>query len=277
MAPSGQKLWKCEKEYYEFCREERNIAAILYHALLLPGNLEKFLGLIGWEHSRYCENASIYFEYSYLRDFWNKIECNDEKKCRILNTLNPPNKSDLFEMNAPNFNQYFGGNPPGKEPSKKIVFPGTWVLGRMHDSIKGNFFLNVYKFRSAFNITPDIVIQMNNQTAVCVEAKFESKESKYPTNKGDIDQFKKRLGYVKTYKQTEIQKYLFEEVLGIKNTTFVLLAQTERKSETHQPLTWHCVFCNMDVGRSPKFVRDWINHLRKPNNKKVGRSASHRS
>ena len=39
MAPSVQEFFKFEDDYYKICREERNIAAMLYHALLLPDNL----------------------------------------------------------------------------------------------------------------------------------------------------------------------------------------------------------------------------------------------
>ena len=61
-----------EKDYYKFCREERNITAILYHALLRQANLKEFLSLINCKNIGSFEDASIYFEYAYLRDWWKR-------------------------------------------------------------------------------------------------------------------------------------------------------------------------------------------------------------
>lgn len=128
-------------------------------------------------------------------------------------------------------------------------------------------FLDVCIFKWAFNIKPDIVIHIDTQTAVCVEAKFESKESKYPTSKSDKEEFKKRLGSVEyyRYRQTEIQKYMFEKVLGMENTKFVFLTKEERrKTETTEGynLTWDKVFGAMNLDSAPKFIRCWIEHIK---------------
>ena len=135
----------------------------------------------------------------------------------------------------------------------------------MHEHIKDDFFLDVYKFRCAFNVQPDIVIHINKQAAVCVEAKFESKESKYPTSKSDKEQFKKRLGYVRYYRQTEIQKYMFENVLGMENTEFVLLAKKKppetKTPEGYKPLTWAQVFDEMKLNSDLEFVKCWVDRV----------------
>ena len=255
MPMNVRECLKYEEDYYPICREERNIAAILYHALLLPGNLTKFLGLI--EHSDSCEEASIYFEYAYLRDLWNKQADNDRKKKLILKALNPQNTCDLYKMETPCFNKYFGASNPSKNT---IQSPSRWSIKCMDENINGDFFLDVCKFKWAFNIKPDIVIHTGKTTAVCVEAKFESRESSYSFGE-DI----KRLGRVepKRYKQTDIQKHLFEELLGMK-AQIVLLQKSSPTDppETSIPLTWDKVFGEMDMDSAPKFIKCWVECIR---------------
>ena len=70
MSINVREFLEWEGDYYPICREERNIVSIFYHALLLPGNLTKFLNLICIKRPESCEEVSIYFDYAYLRDVW---------------------------------------------------------------------------------------------------------------------------------------------------------------------------------------------------------------
>ena len=259
MAPSVQEFFKFEDDYYKICREERNIAAMLYHVLLLPDNLEKFLEKFDCKHIDGCEEAPIYLEFAYLRDRWHRIDDNGCKKHLILEFLNPPNKRGLYKMDEKSFNQYFGG----PKNSKAIAFPGRWSIPSMNECIRGDFFLDVCKFKWAFNIKPDIVIHTGKETAVCVEAKFDSSESKYPSS-NQKKEFERRLGRNESYRQTEIQKYMFEKLLGMK-TLFVLLQKDPPKSppERDDPLTritWAEVFGKMNLDSTPKFIKYWVEH-----------------
>ena len=277
MPMNVREFLKYEEDYYPICREERNIAAILYHALLLPGNLTKFLGLI--EHSDSCEEASIYFEYAYLRDLWKEtfptkgvnqqdLKGNNEKARKlILNALNLSEKRpDLLEMEVCDFNNYFGATP--RPPSEDhIQMPATWSIKSMDKGIVGCSFLDICKFKWAFNIRPDIVIHTGKTTAVCVEAKFVSGESSYPSN-SDKEEFQGRLkhGGVEQgikYKQTDIQKHLFEELLGMK-AQIVLLQKSSPTDppETSIPLTWDKVFGEMDMDSAPEFIKCWVKGIR---------------
>ena len=265
MAPSVQELLKCKEEYYKFCREERNIAAIFYHTLLLPGNLREFLKLIDeCEHLDSCENASIYFEYAYLRDLWKKKFPNDstnleekvnqnnrKAKKLILRFLNLPNGEDLFEKSVCDFNSYFGAMPTSK---KYIQMPSRWSAKHYKKNINDDcLFEQVCMLKWAFNAKPDIVIDFDGDAAVCVEAKWESGVPSYSV--------KSQSGKSVTPKQTDIQKYMFDRVLGRK-TKFVLLKKTRgSESKTHEVLTWSEVFCNMDISKCPEFVKDWVNHI----------------
>ena len=261
MAPSVQELLICKEEYYKFCREERNIAAIFYHTLLLPSNLRKFLELIDeCEHLDSCENASIYFEYAYLRDLWKKkfpnystnleeekVKQNNRKaKKLILRFLNLPNGKDLLEKSVSDFNSYFGAMPTSKN---YIQMPSRWSAKHYKKNINDDcLFKQVCMLKWAFNAKPDIVIDFDGDAAVCVEAKWESKVASY----SEESQSGKKL----TRKQTDIQKYMFDRVLGRK-TKFVLLEKKPQKDppETHEVHTWSKVFSKMDISECPKFVR----------------------
>lgn len=43
---------------------------MLYHALLLNGNLSRFLSGIGYKTDKTIKSAEIYVEFSFLRDLW---------------------------------------------------------------------------------------------------------------------------------------------------------------------------------------------------------------
>ncbi len=53
-----------ERPYYEINREERNLAAIFFHVLLLADNLERFLRRTGSTQPLHPEQAGAYFEYA---------------------------------------------------------------------------------------------------------------------------------------------------------------------------------------------------------------------
>lgn len=74
------------RPYFTFNREERNLAAIFYHVLLINNNLEKFLTKLKVEYPIIPEEMGIYFDYAYLRDLWFEYRhnSNDFKKKLIL-------------------------------------------------------------------------------------------------------------------------------------------------------------------------------------------------
>ena len=254
------------KGYYEINREERNLAAIFYHVLLLNDNLTKFLGTISCKFSIKPEEVGIYFEYSYLRDLWFNIknekrvieEDNRVKREIIHRFLRPSNIDELKLMSTHEFNGYFGAVPIVSD--EYIQSPGNWSIGKYQRNIKDNIeFLKVCKFKWAFNAKPDIVIHTSHDSAICIECKFESDEAQYPTNPSEIKEFKDR--GLKRVTQTSLQKYMMEDLLGIR-TQFVFLVQKEAaESETHTKLTWKQAFSNLSRDGCPFFIREWIERL----------------
>lgn len=244
--------------YSAINREERNLAAILYHVLLLKDNLSHFLALIQCPFEVAESEMGIYLEYAYLRDLWFQIEDNETKRGLILELLKPVNVLELRQMDVSGFNRYFGAVP--KPSSKHIQSPGLWSVPRYNGTIADDDeFLKVCMFKWAFNAKPDIVIHTSRDEAVCIEAKLESSESQYPQAARDKRIFRSRsLKYVK---QTRLQKYLMEDLLGIE-TRFVLLVQKVGEGQTpgtHEPLLWADVFADLDVKDVPEFMQEMIN------------------
>jgi len=244
-----------DSSYSAINREERNLAAILYHVLLLKDNLTRFLSLVGCPYEMLEAEMGIFLEYAYLRDLWSQMKDNDTRRGLILALLKPTRMLELVGMSVSEFNNYFGAVP--RPSSKYVQSPGRWSVPRFAGTIEDdNEFLRVCMFKWAFNAKPDIVIHTSRDEAVCVEAKLESVESHYPRAARDKEIFRSRgLEYVR---QTGLQKYLMEDLLGIR-TQFVFLVQKKSQtSETHQVLRWEDVFKSLDVRGLPGFMQQMI-------------------
>ncbi len=246
-----------DESYFQFNREERNIAALLYHLLFVGANLKRFYDLIGCECPVNSADSEVYFEYAYLRDVWNAKVKDDSDLARrlILEFLDPPNRTKLETCSMFEFNVFFGAVP--KASKTAIQSPGNWSISLFKNTIPNNdFFLKVCKFKWAFNIKPDLVVIPSKENAVCIEAKFASGEGSYPSNAKEKTVFDLR--GLPRIGQTEVQRYLFEDLLGYE-TTFVFLVQNAKaKSKTHTTLTWAEVFRELDTTSSPPFVRKWL-------------------
>lgn len=249
--------------YFKINREERNLAAIFYHVLLLDNNLKRFIDLVGCKYDIVENEMGIYFEYAFIRDLWNNIDQgnninqgNDLKREFILDFLNPSNKEQLKKMSVFEFNKYFGVARASKE---FIVSPGKWSIKFYNKNIvDNNEFLKTCKFKWCFNAKPDIVINTSHGTAICIEGKFESREGKYPSNDFEKDVFNKRC--LESIGQLEIQKKIMEEILDIK-TDYIFLVQKKSSTGTHKTWTWKEVFVNLDTSNCPYFIKEWLKRL----------------
>ena len=241
--------------YSAINREERNLTAILYHVLLLKDNLGRFLALIQCPFEVLESEMGIFLEYAYLRDLWFQIEDNDTKRGLILELLKPTNKDDLQRMSVWEFNRHFGAVP--RPSSIYIQSPGLWSVPRFDRTIEdNNEFLKVCMFKWAFNAKPDIVIHASRDEAVCIEAKLESVESHYPQAARDKEIFRsRRLEYVR---QTSLQKYLMDDLLGIRAQFVFLVQKPGQASGTHQVLLWEDAFKSLDVSGLARFMHEII-------------------
>ncbi|MBW6533749.1 MAG: hypothetical protein K0B11_01955 [Mariniphaga sp.] len=259
-------ILKFNAPYYSINREERNLAAIFYHALLIKDNLKIFIKELGIEYPLVEDEMGIYFEYSFLRDLWFSIDKSNNliKRDIILNLLKPENTIYLQNCSIEKFNTYFGAVPTASRDY--IQSPGNWSIDRYNSHISDkNEFLKICKFKWCFNAKPDIVIHTSNNHAICIEGKYESGEGEYPSKKSEKMIFKNRgLTFVK---QTEIQGKIMD-LLGIKSS-FVFLVQKNMVSTSHKTLYWEEAFNFLDLNESPRFIQNWIKSIKRPYVNKV--------
>lgn len=244
-----RKIAQLAPNYFEINREERNYAAILFAALCKPGNAERFLRHCGFE-GKLAPDFGIYFEYAYLRDVWSKIEGEGVKKEIIRQHLRINGIDEILNLPVMEINRKFG---VAGQPSEDFVqYPGKWAIVKYNKNFQDNEdFLKVCRFKWSFNIKPDIVIHLDKDRAICIEAKYESGEGSYPASDIEKTIFKERgIPYVG---QMELQKYMMEELLGVK-TDFTFLVFKKEKSETHKVVSWAEAFGSLDMGDMPPFA-----------------------
>jgi hypothetical protein len=241
--------------YESFNREERNLAAIFFHALNLPGNLNAFLAATGCAPVAAGFSPAIFFEYAYLRDLWFGLSDNDAKCAVIENGLGLGCVPKPSSMPVGDVNRLFGAVP---KPSEKFVQnPGNWSVAQFSASIADDDdFLATCIFKWCFNAKPDLVLQTAAERVVCIEAKLESGEGRYPTASAEKEIFRRR--GLPSVGQTEVQRHMFERILGYQ-TEFILLARKRpRLEESHRFLSWGDAFDAMECGELPEFMKRTI-------------------
>ncbi|NLJ82926.1 MAG: hypothetical protein GX330_07355 [Bacteroidales bacterium] len=257
-----RKLLNYNDGYYMINREERNLAAIFYHILLTGNNLTQFINTIGSDFLITDNELGIYLEYAYIRDLWNNIkQGNDFKRKLILDLLQPSNRQELENLTIFDFNDYFGAKRALS--SKNIVSPSNWSIANYDKNIPDNDdFLKVCKFKWCFNAKPDIVIHTSHNTAICIEAKFESIEGIYPSKSIEKTIFNRRK--ISNIGQLSIQKHLMEEILGVK-TEYIFLIQKKSSSHIyngkHKIVLWKEAFANLEISDCPNFIKECIKRL----------------
>jgi hypothetical protein len=228
-------LLPVSKDYSRFNREERNYAAILYHLLLKPGGLAKFLEILG--HSSVDPAAAkLYFEYAHARDLWCEFgvvnKCIDSRNRgyhkAIVSLLQPPDRLELPPVTeVKRFNHFFHGPPPfqrtaplevTRASARQIQMPGRWshTMFNEWERLGGRDFAErACRLKWAFNVKPDLVIQTSPDSAICVEIKVVSKEGNYSMGIA---------GSRFPMTQTEMQEYVLKTLLGYE-TQFVFLSR----------------------------------------------------
>jgi hypothetical protein len=184
----------------------------------------------------------------------------DEEKKRelVLRFLPIGEPEHLRNVSIEAFNRFFGA---GWRPSPDYIqSPGTWSMGRFDETIASNEdFLATCRFKWAFNAKPDIVIQTGQSSCVCIEAKLESDEGRYPTSAKEKAIFKRR-GLSRVL-QTELQRYMLTELLGMEaEFLFLALKRPSEKSE-HRLVTWSEAFAAMDLDLIPAYMQSTISAM----------------
>ena len=250
-----RKLLGWATPYESFNREERNLAAIFFHVLNLPGNLDAFLAATGCAPVESGFSPAVFFEYAYLRDLWSGLGDNDAKRAVIESGLQLGSALELSSMTVGELNRLFGAVP---KPSEKYVqSPGNWSVARFSPAIADDDdFRATCLFKWCFNAKPDLVLQTGTERVVCIEAKLESGEGRYPSASLEKEVFRHR--GLASVGQTEVQRHMFEWLLGYE-TEFILLANRRTPAETpHRFVSWRQAFDAVECTGIPEFMRRTI-------------------
>jgi len=237
--------------YSSILQDRCNYAAMLYAALSHSQNAGRFLSFCDVPVTKDAD-VRYYFEYAFLRDLWNTELDNEKLRSALRSFLKV---GEIETIVAKPIHELNGLFIESKSPSEKWVqSPGRWSVTKI-DTVfpKNGDLLAACKFKWAFNIKPDIVFEIDRDRAICIEIKYESGEGQYPTNPKEKEIFRRRgIPYVG---QTEVQKYMMEELLGMK-TEFRFLVSKKATSSTHKVIDWKETLAALDLSGLPAFQQE---------------------
>jgi len=264
--------------YGDIVREERFFCAVLFHLLLSNRDfLKLFIRQCTEPPFSFSENDTprVFVEYAMARDLWEQIERDknaDRIKAKFLlrwvkgldgSLPEEPSKDDIARFNekigstrAPKEDFHDHAATSSKQSRSFIHTPGRWSITKISESVFPNdpeAIEEACKLKWAFNVKPDVVIELNQDSIICIEAKLGSRESKYPPAKADIVALGKHFKG-KRWTQTDIQQFLMEKILnfkceGIHQVLLVMDQPSEDKKKTNlKYLTWKDVFDLMNEG-----------------------------
>jgi hypothetical protein len=261
------------RRYYQFVREERLFCAALAHLLMQKGpNLTTFLQLVNAKSAANSQlpltgldEAEIYVEFAFLRDYWNSMGPNNDAKRRlIVDLLSRVHRlrhyqDDSFPAAIADFNGFFVG-PAGKRISNDIVNPGRWSVTTLAEQFRSDpqEFRDFCRFKWSFNIKPDVVVLLPGSKPLCVEAKFESKEGRYPTRSRECAAFDAAFGEEQgRVGQIELQQFMFGTLLDAPCQS-VFVGRSASSEADSIFLSWEEVFSQLDLTSSIGYVRKLI-------------------
>ncbi|NIM95042.1 MAG: hypothetical protein GTO18_15190 [Anaerolineales bacterium] len=192
-----------------------------------------------------------------MRDFWRRITAEEHKKEILRELLLIKRIDEIVKLPLDEINRKFG---VARKPSSRFLqYPGKWSIRKFNENFDDDDdFLKICRFKWSFNIKPDIVIHLDKNTAICIEAKHLSGEGFYPSSGLEKSIFRKRgLEYVD---QTELQRYMMEEILGFKSE-FMFLVSEKVESKTHITVTWQEAFMSMDMSWMHNFVKEMAQRI----------------
>ena len=243
-----RRLSNTEQPYLEINREERNVVALLYAALLQGDNVVRLLHTLNRDLPIHQDDLAIYVEYAFVRDLWSAVgKDNNLKREAITLLLDTADVHGLANATPTEWNEHFG-----VRSTKEIESPANWVVSRFGQTVTDHAdFLATCRFKWAFRVKPDLVIHTTRDHALVIEAKVESGEGSYPTNPTETAIFRQR--GLSRVSQTELQEYMMRELLGI-DARHVFLTLRGKK----QQLSWRAAFGALDLSGMPSWSRRWI-------------------
>lgn len=239
LIPNFRSLLPLKSDYVDFNREERHFSAILFHLLLQPGGVEKFIALVRAPTPPPGAELQVFFEYTQLRDRFSEIarRCHHDHdphrqilRDAILRMLPQSDALSWLSTAAPRpFNEFFCG--PSGASETYYQMPSRWSPTRRFDDWHAKdpeFAKQACRMAWAFNAKPDLVIHTSEDTLICVEIKVESGEGAYKVPSKHCSD-----GYFRS-SQLDIQRHALQNLLGYR-AHFVLLSPSESKKRTAEP------------------------------------------
>ena len=227
--------------YVDYCREERNFAAILYHLLLDEKCLASFLALIR-QPAALASDVRIYFEYAHLRDLWAEVASrnqdvnaqNHRYRDAIASLLPMPPGNELpgIETDCRAFNEFFTGLRARAASVKHIQMPSRWSDSQFDhwcDVGGPDFAMRACSLKWAFNAKPDLVLHLGGDKVVCIEAKLGSGMGSYQVKSDRLPSG----SFAMT--QTALQKFILHDLLGYDTDFIVISNRKDRKEGDSSP------------------------------------------
>jgi len=250
---TGQKI----DGYGDIVREERYFCAVLFHCMLQdPDGMQKFLEKCGVE-AEHRVVKGVFIEYAMVRDLWNQLDriqdvAERNKKKRefiaqaLLNGIQEPSDRapvesiiQVEEVRA--FNSLFVAS---KARSKDFIqSPSSWGITTIAKSGNAQLTKAACKLKWGYNAKPDIVIELEDDGVLYIEAKVESKEGRYATsssdkkalesvlNAADVAEFRGSSG------QKMVQQYIMKNILGF-NPVYEVFLSLSNQSKSNSSLLW---------------------------------------
>ena len=214
------------------------------------------------------DEAEVYVEFAYLRDYWHSLEHDNDAKRRFIFDLFSRvgrlrhYENDSFPSVIGEFNRTFMGSP-GTRIRNDIVYPGRWSVTGLFERFRArrDEFGDFCRFKWSFNIKPDIVVLLPGSKPLCIEAKFESKEGRYPTSSSDCAAFDAAFGKEQgRVGQIELQQFMFRALLNDPCQSVFIGAAPEVSDVPF--LAWREVFSELDLTSSIDYVTRLIEENR---------------
>lgn len=231
--------------YADIVREERYFCAVLFHCMLQDAaGLERFAEKIFSQFPGKEKGAikGIFIEYAMARDLWKCLgKNNDAKKDYIVQMLS----LDLPETSIEEFNRLFVA---GKPSITDIQSPARWgikTIFNKENHLKKETQKAACQLKWAFNVKPDIVIELDNNGVIRIEAKVESPEGNYANASEEKNAITKCLGadwLKENSKQCAVQRFLMEDVLGYDPVYDVFLSLKGKDKKGPANISWKEAF-----------------------------------
>lgn len=187
--------------------------------------------------------TKIFVEYAMARDLWKCLgKNNDAKKDYIsqMLSLDPP------ETSIEEFNRLFVA---GKPSITDIQSPARWGITTIFKNpLSVEIKKKACKLKWAFNVKPDIVIELNNNGVICIEAKVESPEGSYASTSSETGIIKDCLKdeteawLIENSKQCAVQRFLMEDVLSYDPVYDVFLSLKGKDKKGPANISWKEAF-----------------------------------